>query len=261
MKWVNLVYRINKILNMIRKRKKTPDDYDWDFYTGIYKDGLDNLAKDGTLILNDGDYVFTDQKLLLKKQILPLNPVNHLIYETVLQLNTQSAMEIGSGAGDNLHNIQLLSPGINLYGIDVSVGQVELAKHRHPNLHAQIHQNDIRIPVDQLSLPKVDVAFTMAVIMHIRENHMNALINLFHIAGKYVILVENWKRHAFMDDIRELFELNKIPWENIYFYYRKSEITKQDQNKPSLMLISSEQIPFYPVLTDYQVMTDMITYL
>jgi len=101
----------------------------------------------------------------------------------------------------------------------------------------------------------------MAFIMHIRENHMNALINLFHIAGKYVILVENWKRHAFMDDIRELFELNKIPWKNIYFYYRKSEIEKQDQNIPSLMLISSEQIPFYPVLTDYQVMTDMITYL
>jgi hypothetical protein len=101
----------------------------------------------------------------------------------------------------------------------------------------------------------------MAVIMHIREDHANALINLFHIASKYVILVENWKRQAFMDDIQELFKLNKIPWKKIYFYYHKSEIIKKDQNQPSLMLISSEQIPFYPVLTDYQVMTDMVTYL
>jgi hypothetical protein len=246
---------------MIRKGKKTPDDYDWDFYSGIYKDGLDNMEKEGTLVLNDGDYVFTDQQLLLKKQILPLNPVYHLLYETLLQLNTQSVMEIGSGAGDHLHNIQLLSPAIKLYGIDVSKGQVDLAKRRHPNLRARNQQYDIRTPVDQLSLPKVDVAYTMAVIMHIREGHTNALINLFHIASKYVILVENWKRQAFMDDIQELFKLNKIPWKKIYFYYHKSEIIKKDQNQPSLMLISSEQIPFYPVLTDYQVMTDMVTYL
>lgn len=262
MKWVNLVYRINKIFNMIRKRKKASDDYDWEFYTGIYKDGLNNAAKEETLILNEGDYVFTDGQLLFKnKHILPLPSIHHLVYETLLSLNLQSAMDVGFGAGDHLHNIQLLSPGIKLSGIDVSKGQVQLAKNRHHNLCAWIQQYDMTTPPDQVSLPKVDAAYTMAVIQHIRESHTNALINLFHIASKYVILAENWKRHAFMDDISDLFKFKKIPWENIYFYYRESENTKDNQNKPSVMIISSQPISFYPVLRDYRVLSKMITYM
>jgi len=262
MKWVNFAYRLNKIFNMILKGKKVPDDYDWKFYTGIYKDGLDNAAKKETLILKEGDYVFADGQLLLKnKHILPLSPIHQLVYETLLSLNLQSVMDIGLGAGDHLHNIQMLSPEIKIYGIDVSKGQIELAKDRHPNLGAWTQQYDITTPPGQAFLPKVDAAYTMAVIQHIRKNHNDALINLFNIASKYVLLAENWKRHAFMDDIFNLFKSNKIPWESIYFYHRESEITKENQNKPSMMIISSEPIPFYPVLEDYRVLSETMVHM
>jgi len=262
MKWVNLAYRLNKIFNMILKGKKVPDDYDWEFYTGIYKDSLDNASKKETLILKEGDYVFTDRQLLIKNNhIFPLSPIHHLVYETLLSLNLQSVMDIGSGAGDHLHNIQMLSPEIKLYGIDVSKGQVELANDRHPNLGACIQQYDITTPPEQASLPKVDAVYTMAVIQHIRENHTDALLNLFHIANKYVLLAENWKRHAFMDDISNLLKSNKIPWKNIYFYYREAKITEEHQNKPTVMIISSEPIPYYPVLEDYRALSETIVYM
>ena len=50
--------------------------------------------------------------------------------------------------------------------------------------------------------------------MHIRENHLVGLENMFRLARKHrCLLMENWKRHEFMDDIRSLFDAKRLGWE------------------------------------------------
>jgi hypothetical protein len=248
------LYRINKFLNMIRTRKKAVDDYDWKYYSDLYHEGLKDVAKNHTLELKTGDYKYDNGHLVLQKDVNPLHPNYHIIYETILQLNPESVMEIGCGCGDHLHNISILSPQIKLFGFDVSAGQVEFLKRRHPDLNAQIRKYDITVDPDQLELFAVDVAYTQAVIMHIRQNHLNALTNLFSIAKKQIILMENWKRHDFMVDIQNLFKAKKLKWPALQFYYRNSEETQ----KPHLMIISAEPLTQYPVLTSYSILRDTV---
>jgi hypothetical protein len=248
------LYRIRKFLNMIRTGKKAVDDYDWKYYADLYREGLKDIERDYTLAFEPGDFSFKNGTLILKKDMKPLHPNYHIIYETILQLNPASVMEIGCGCGDHLHNLSILSPGIRLHGFDVSEGQVEFLKRRHPDLKAWITQYNITIEPQLLNLPKVDIAYTQAVIMHIRQNHLNALANLFRIAKKQIVLMENWKRHAFMSDIQTLFHEKKLPWDKIHFYYRESMTTK----KPHLMIVSAQKLPQYPVLTDYSILSDTV---
>jgi Methyltransferase domain. len=251
----NTIYRIKKLLNMIITGKKAVDDYDWKYYADLYREGLKDVAKDHTLELKVGDYKFDNGHLVLQNDVYPLHPNYHIIYETILQLNPDSVMEIGCGCGDHLHNISVLSPHITLHGFDVSAGQIAFLKKRHPDLNAQVRQYDITINPQQLDLQKVDLAYTQAVIMHIRKNHLNALTNLFNVAKKHIILMENWKRHDFMNDMQNLFTENKLPWSNLYFYYRESEATK----KPHVMIVSAQPLTQYPVLTDYKILRDTVS--
>ena len=104
------------------------------------------------------------------------------------------------------------------------------------------------------SYPIHDIAFTQAVIMHLKvgNSHLIALSNMFRYATKQLLLMENWTAHDFLDDIKFLFSKNMIPWKNIYFYYRVSI----EFNKPHLMIISSVPLKKYPVLTDYSILRD-----
>jgi SAM-dependent methyltransferase len=250
----NALYRVKKFFNMIRTGKKAADEFDWKYYADLYRDGLKDVEKDHTLALKSGDYVFENGTLILKKDIKPLHPNYHIIYETILQLKPVSVMEIGCGGGDHLHNLSILFPDIRLHGFDISAGQVEFLKRRHPDLKAWISRYNITIEPRLLDLPEVDIVYTQAVIMHIRQNHLNALTNLFSIAKKQIVLMENWKRHDFMTDIQTLFQKKKLPWEKLHFYYRESPFTK----KPHLMIVSGQELPQYPVLTDYRILRDTI---
>ncbi len=253
-KLVNIDYRIKKILKMLLTGKKAVDDYEWQFYTGIYRDGLQGIEKEHSLVLRFGDYDFQQGKLIKKYSGLPLHPNYSIIYETLLQLQPESIMEIGCGCGDHLHNIRTLAPAIELHGVDISKGQLEFLQQRHPDLGAAIKQYNITTAPDRCDLPRVDVVFTQAVIMHIRQNHLNALINLFRIARYQVVLMENWKRHEFMPDIQRLFDEKKLPWNQVYFYYRTSDAT----GKPHLMILSSEPLPEYPALGDYSILRNAV---
>jgi 2-polyprenyl-3-methyl-5-hydroxy-6-metoxy-1,4-benzoquinol methylase len=248
---IHMLYRIKKIFNMIRTGKKSVDDYDWKYYTDLYREGIEDVEQDHTQVLEPGDYAFENGTLILRKNIKPLHPNYHIVYETILQLNPVSVMEIGCGGGDHLHNLSILSPDIRLHGFDVSEGQVEFLKKRHPQLKAWISRYNIAIEPKLLDLPEVDIAYTQAVIMHIRHNHLNALTNLFRIAKKQIVLMENWKRHDFMTDIQTIFHEKKLPWDKLHFYYRESEATK----KPHLMIVSAYELPQYPVLTDYRILS------
>jgi SAM-dependent methyltransferase len=251
---VRLGYRLNKIANRIITGKKAPDDYDWKYYTGIYREGLEDFGKENVLVLKEGDYRFEGGTLERKGAVLPLNDNHRIVYETLLQLKPGTVFEVGCGCGDHLHNLKVLDPGIGVYGIDISEGQLDFLKQRHPTLGDSVRQYNITVPLKGKALPEADIVFSQAVIMHIRENHLVGLENMFLLARRQVVLMENWKRHEFMDDIKSLFDGKRLPWENVYFHYRNSSIT----GKPHLMIISRSPLPQYPVLDSYDLLKDTV---
>ena len=243
-----LGYKIKSTIKSIINRKKITDDFDWELYHEHYEGEVAKSGRKHTRILLPGDYLFRKNRLTRTNEILPLHPNCHLLYETILQLSPASVMEIGCGGGDNLRNINVLAPDINLFGRDISPEQINFLKKRHPSLDASIGQLDITLP-HSLDSQRVDIVFTQAVLMHIKtgNGHLVALSNLFYWASNQVILMENWKSHDFKADIEFLFSRRMLPWKNIYMYYRDSS----EYRKPHIMIISSKPLDTYKRLTDY----------
>ena len=229
------------------------DDFNWKEYHRIYGNQLSELSKTYTQILKHDDYIFKNNELTINHDILPLHPNHRLLYETILNLSPNSVMEIGCGWGDHLYNINLLYPEIKLSGIDLSNKQISNLRKRHPELRAQIKQLDVTLPYP-ISYPISDIAFTQAVMMHLKvgNSHLIALSNMFRCATKQLVLMENWSAHNFYDDIKFLFSKNMIPWKDIYFYYRESKEFK----KPHLMIVSLVPLKKYSVLNDYSILLE-----
>jgi SAM-dependent methyltransferase len=180
------------------------------------------------------------------------------LYETLAQLKPASVFELGCGGGDHLANVALLLKDAKLFGVDISDDQLAFLKERHPGLKAATSRHDCTLPFPS-DFPKVDVAYTQAVIMHIQtgNGHKEALRNLFNVATKQVVLVENWTRHSFMEDIRDLQSRGLIPWKEVHFHYRESE----ELRRPHLMIVSSVPLPQYPNLTDYSLLREKGAYV
>jgi trans-aconitate methyltransferase len=243
------------------------DDFDWRTYSTKYREEMTEVAKEHTLKLSFGDYIFADGSLSRMRGVLPLHPNHRLLYETILQLHPNSAMEIGCGSGDHLCNLMTLSPYITLYGCDRSAAQIKLARRRSPDLSADLRQADITKRDSIRILPKVDLCFTQAVIMHIgshyslfralipyyRRRHLRALGNMFKLAAKHVVLMENWASHNFLTDIKSLHEMRIPPWTKANFYYRISP----EYGCPHLMVVSTESLN-YPTLMDYRTLLDPV---
>jgi Methyltransferase domain len=240
------------ILSKLKTRNQTSrdDDFDWNIYTLRYKDDHNVTQKGYTLILKPDDYIFQNNELNINKPILPLHPNHSLLYETILQLSPSSAMEIGCGGGDHLHNLHLLNPNIKLSGVDRSQDQLDYLYQRHPDLHADIRIMDITLP-PRLNEPQVDITYTQTVLMHINtgHNYLHALANMFRYARKQVILMENWNSHNFFQDIQYLRENDMIGWDNMYLYYRDSP----ELGIPYIMVISAVPLN-YPELKDYNIL-------
>ena len=181
---------------------------------------------------------------------MPLHPNHRLLYETILQLSPGSIIEVGCGGGDHLSNLNILNSNIKFYGIDLSKDQIDFLHQRHPQLHVDLQNLDITLP-HPFDSPQVDIAYTQAVIMHLKtgNNHLVALANLFIYARNQVILMENWRSHNFMSDIQFLFTNKMINWDAIFFYYRLSK----ELGVPHLMVISSVPLK-YPELKDYDLL-------
>jgi len=244
-------YHWNVKINRLLGKSCGNDEFDWQYYSNHYQYELSQVQKDHTLILKKDDYIFSNGELLLNKDILPLHPNYRLIYETILQLSPQSVFELGCGGGDHLHNLSILNPNIKLHGVDISEKQIKLLHRRHKDLKADIRIFDITKPHPKNS-PIVDVVFTQAVLMHLqtKNNHLKAIENLFNHSKNQVILMENWERHNFMQDIQKMHEKQLIKWKDIFFYYRVSK----EFNKPHLMIISNNPLK-YPILNNYEVLS------
>ena len=231
------------------------DDFNWKTYNDHYRGELKEIQKTHTLKLSPGEYSFENDKLVKIKNILPLHPNHRLLYETIFLLNPQKAIEIGCGGGDHLFNLSLLIPKIEISGYDRSIEQLNLVIERSQNLKGKIQEFDITLPFSS-KLPQADLVYTQAVIMHIKtgNGHLVALSNLFKIASKQVVLMENWKQHPFFDDIKFLSDHGMLPWQQLYFYFRRAP---EFQNKPHLMIVSSEPLPFEP-LESYSQLVDSL---
>lgn len=244
MKLNMLFYRI---LNKFKAKKpeQDKDDFNWEIYNFHYRTELIDLSKIYTLVLKKDDYAFQDGVLVQRnKDILPLNPYCALLIETILRLNPSSVMELGCGGGDHLKNISIISPEINLSGVDLSSSQLQFMMKRHQGLKAEVKQYDITLPFSY-DMAKVDLAFTQSVLMHLYSGngHLVALSNLFRISSKYVVLMENFNRHTFTEDIIKLFELKIIPWHSIFIYYRKLNFHKP--NRADILIASTYPLKYY----------------
>jgi SAM-dependent methyltransferase len=245
-----IVSRFSEPARAAKPSQFVDDDFDWRTYHDHYQGELASIQETHTLQLTEGgDYTFDGGGLTRRTSIAPLHPNHRLLYETILQLAPTSVLEVGCGGGDHLRNFQLLSPRITYHGVDRSEEQLNLLKKRNPGLRAEIGQRDITLPFSEL-WSRVDTCYTQAVIMHIKtgNGHLVALANLFKLATKHVVLMENWRHHEFLDDVRFLHRNRMIPWEHLYSYVRRSP---ELDNRPHLLVFSSSPLDYEP-LHDYE---------
>jgi hypothetical protein len=239
--------------NIIKKNDLArKDTFNWSLYNIHYRGEVKKTSASWAITLNRDDYGFENGRLFRKDgSIKPLNEQWRLLYETILQLAPASIMEIGCGNGAHLYNMNILNPNIGLIGLDLSDKQIEYLHETYPGLGADIRQADATLPFEEGKLPTADATFTMAVIMHIHENnsHEQALCNLFNSSNKYVLLVERWRNHNIMADVKKLCENKLINWNDIYFYFRTSE-----EDKNANVMICSKRPLDYPVLETYDML-------
>jgi SAM-dependent methyltransferase len=227
------------------------DDYDWRSYRIHYERDLADVALHHTQKLESGDFLLRDDNsIILRQGLKPLHPNHSCLYETLGILAPNSVIEVGCGGGDHLHNLGLLYPSIRRQGFDRSRGQLALLKERSPHLAPLVKKLDITLPLPA-GHPTADVVYTQAVIMHIhaQDRHLDALQNMFRMATKHVVLMENWWRHWFRDEIAALHERGLIDWPSLQFYFRR------ENGRPKIMIISKEILPFEP-LADYRQLLD-----
>ncbi|MCC6473472.1 MAG: class I SAM-dependent methyltransferase [Burkholderiales bacterium] len=225
---------------------RSSDDYDWETYATGYRSELCAMEKAFVLALSPGDYAWREGALERRGAALPLHPNHWLLYDTILRLGPRSALELGCGGGDHLHNLHLLDPSLALHGVDRSQGQLELLRARHPGLAARVRAFDATLPFPD-AMDRVDLAFTQAVVMHIHagNGHLVALSNLFRAARSQVVMMENWERHAFVSDIRLLHALGIVPWERLHIYFRASP-----RQPDTRILVASAQPLEWPDLAE-----------
>jgi hypothetical protein len=245
--------------------KKKGDDFDWGVYTHHYREELREIGGEHLLVIKPGDYAYRDGTLeKVNATTPPLHPNHRLVYETVMRLAPASACEFGCGGGDHLANLQFLAPSMKLFGFDISEHQLALTRERHPSLSAELKQRNIALRDGEpdegghpaAALVPVDLSYSQAVLMHIQtgDAHVRALENMFRAAGKHVVLMENWTRHPFVEDIRGLHAAGRIGWPTLHFHYRESP----EYGVPHLMIVSRELLADYPVLKDYRALRDNV---
>lgn len=247
------VYRSKALLRRLAGKRRL-DDFYWEDYNVRYRTEVEQNERTQTQQLRGGEYVYDAGVLRKDADILPLHPNFRLLYETILQLEPASVLELGCGGGDHLHNLKLLSPELEVRGIEHDAKQIAYLRERNPDLRAEIRQVDATLPFPR-DVEAVDLAYTQAVLMHLQtgKSHLVALWNLFKSARLHVVLMEHWGRHRFLADIEMLKATKLIDWPEVNTYYRVSE----ELRRPHILVASRERLS-YPALTDYAVLADPV---
>ena len=231
-------------------QRNLKDDFDWSKYHSYYQEELKSISKVHTLVIDEESWTFVDGVLSSSEpSALPLHPNHKLLYETILELSPLSALEAGCGGGDHLYNLKTLRRDLVLHGVDRSDMQLRTLFARHPNLDASTSVADLT--VKDLVLPKVDLVYSQAVLMHISEvqdRFQIALRNLLNAAEEYLVLMENWSQHDFKYHLEAITE--ETPgWKNAKLYFKKST---QDE-AIRIMIVSKKNLP-YDLVNDYELL-------
>jgi trans-aconitate methyltransferase len=209
---------------IVHRQRELNDDFDWTSYHLHYKEELKVISRTHTLVLQKGDFSWSNGKLVAeKKNLLPLHPNHELLYSLICSLAPQSVLEVGCGGGDHLSNLACLRPGMQIYGIDRSQEQLETLRQRHPQLESS---TGLKLSVgdvteESTSLVPADVVYSQAVLMHISETNGRfdqALRHMMSAAVHQLVMVENWTEHYFERHIRSA--LQTLPgWQEGRLYY------------------------------------------
>ena len=218
-----IIYNLCLLRNKIISR----DDFVWKRYHKNYYNQISRAELNHTLKLSD-DFEIVDGKLKFNCDP-PMNENHKLLYQIIYDLNPSSICEVGCGGGDHMYNLLKIMPDTNIKGCDLLPKQLEFLEERNPELKDRTFVNDIT----KLPMPFYDLIYTQAVLMHIQKDnrHIDALKNLFSSSNKYVILMENWTRHNFYENIKEI----SSPWKELYIY-------KVDNGKQIAMVLSNVPI-------------------
>ena len=222
-----LIYQLCLLRNKLISR----DDFNWKRYHKNYYNQIKENEKNHTLKLSN-DFKVIDGRLKFYCNP-PLNENHELIYQIIYDLNPKSICEVGCGNGDHIFNILKILPKVNIKGCDLLPKQLDFLNERNPELKGKTFVNDITTNyIHSLN----ELVYTQAVLMHIQKDnrHIDALRNLFKSSSKYIILMENWSRHNFYDDILDISNEQLFPWDNLYIY-------KVDNGKQVVMVLS--QVP------------------
>jgi len=232
-------------------RQEGDDDFNWSRYSIHYQGELELGSKTRTLSIGPDDYKFEGGGLLHKSSQLPLHPNVHTIYETILQLQPKSVLEVGCGGGDNLSNIHTLEPSLHLRGVDISPEQLNLLTRRHPRFAGMVEPCDITQPVSHIT--PADLVFTQAVLMHIGINNgrwERGIKNLFHLANCQIVLMEYWPKHDYFALLSRLTPGADIPWPSLHLYARPSA----GRRSPTVLIASRHQLPYEPLQNSEQLL-------
>lgn len=227
------------------------DGVDWESYHKDYAEELRMIQRTNTIVIEKSKIDLYGGQIRYKLiNSLPLLPGHQLLYETILNLDARKVLEVGCGGGDHLHNLQSLKPDLVLFGVDRSKEQLNLFRKRHPNMANFIDLQVQDLTEPDLVLPKVDLIFSQAVLMHISEvknRFYTSFKNLF-AQNSYIVLLENWTQHNFLAAAREIIDREQN-WKKakIYFSGSKSDSTVK------CLVISKNNLDF-PLLTEYEQM-------
>lgn len=240
------------------EKYNSSDDYKWERYNqDYYTQEMKTLSQSHIQVLKPDDYAF-ESGALVKKTTSPLclHGNWHAVYEAILKIDPSSIAEVGSGGGDHVANLKTLLPQTNIAGYELVPSQREYCRVRHPYLDVPIHALDLTMP-PILTQAKYDLVFTQAVIMHIKTAslHLHALANVFNMAKRYVVLMENWKHHNFHESIEFLRKRDSIGWENVFYYTAPCPNTK----RPHALVVSRYPLDCFQELTNYRELTEHVS--
>ena len=233
---------------------KAKDDYDdWEVMYSHYKQHMDSLQSQNTIFLKEGrGWVDKDRNIKIDPGLRPLHINWRSVYEVILRLGAQSVFEIGYGFGHNLNNLQVLSPGMKVCGIEVSERMHAHAIGMLPHLKDNLlvgHSADYLNPRYNNS---ADIAFSRGVIMFLTR-HMEIIHNMFLVAKEQVVMLEGWTSHEYYKDIQAYAQSDKFPWPELHMYCYDAEIIGKD--KPRVMICSRTPIEgewVQPLTSDHQ---------
>jgi hypothetical protein len=205
----HLSHRVARKYLIFTDNTRVPDDYVWETYHELY--GPQNEAEEMfyTYDMNEVDFKVISGNIYFISDSKPLHPWNRVVLEAIINLpGISSIHEIGTGGGKLIVNLRrILGESVIFSASDVSEGQLAQFRRRWPedylNISPRVH-NIVHKPLTIES--KADVVFAATVLMHIkeREKYLSALNNLLHSARKYVVILDNWGDHNYVEDIRQI---------------------------------------------------------